>query len=197
MAVVFPLTKLFDDVTAIFAADAAAVGHDEKPVPNLFGWRSPAQHGPQGPRINWVPGGPNGALGTLAAARPTRAAGARSLGTLVELFYVEIKSNDGTDPENERKQYQAVRELHDAWWRAAYLSAGARLQVVSSEWLTEKLERRFGAALRVVCTVEAMIPDEPYTPVPTDPSTGDVVSALIDVTELDHTETVRFTPPSA
>ncbi len=189
MAIVLALPFVFDAVVSLFAADAAAQDPPVDPVPNVFGWQASAQQYPTAARIVWIPGDPNGALGALGPAQPTSAAGARSLGTLNELFTCEIRSS-GTPATNERAQYQAVRELFDAWWRAVYLAAPGKVRVESSAWLTDKLERRHGAALRVVCSVEAMVTDEPYTTAPVD--TG----AEIEVEELDHSETLEVTAPT-
>ncbi len=173
MADTWALTKLFDDVVARFAAEGLA-------VPNLFGWRESAKNTP-GKRVVWYPGDPRGDLGDLAVARyPGR--NPRPLATLHELFTVEITSNDAAGPENERSQYLAVRQLFDAWFRAVHLAASGTYKIDSCEWVIDKKERRHGACIRVVGSVEAMIPDTEITAAPVD--TG----ADIDVEELDVSE---------
>lgn len=179
MAIVLALPKLFDDVVAQFAADGTA-------VPNLFGWRKSAQQLTTGKRIVWIPGDPRGSLGAMLPARnPGR--NPRPVGTLEELFTVEISSNDPTQLEDERAQYQATRELYDAWYRAVYLAARGTFRVVSDEWVVDKKERRYGATIRCVCAIQAEIPDAAAATAPVD--TG----ALIDVIEYAVDE--QFTAP--
>lgn len=174
MADTWALTKLFDDVGARFVLEGLE-------VPNLFGWREPARKTTTGKRIVWYPGDPQGELGELASARyPGR--NPRPLATLHELFTVEITTSDTATPENERAQYLAVRELFDAWFRAVHLAASGTFRIVSSEWVIDKKERRHGACIRVVASVEAMIPDVEITSAPVD------TTADIDVDELDVSE---------
>src|SRR6185436_1709651 len=154
MTEILALERLFDSVVARFAAEAPA---GQTPVPNLFGWREPAQKLTTGARILWIPGDPNGSVGDLLpATQPGR--NPRSIDTLLELFTVEVLAHDLTQLENERLQYHATRLLFDAWWRAVYLTMPGRVDVKSTEWVTEKKERRYGAAIRAVCTVSAMVP---------------------------------------
>lgn len=158
MADVLALELLFDSVVARFAAEVAP---GVAPVPNLFGWRDPAQKLTTGARILWIPGNPNGDLGSLLpATQPGR--NPRSIATLAELFTVEILAHDAAALENERAQYHATRLLFDAWLRAVYLAMPGRVALVTNEWITDRKERRFGAAIRAVCTVSAMVPDAPY-----------------------------------
>lgn len=174
MADTWALTKLYDDVVARFALEGLV-------VPNMFGWREPARKIETGRRIVWYPGDPQGDLGELGSARyPGR--NPRPLATLSELFTVEITSSDAATPENERAQYLAVRELFDAWYRAVHLAASGTFKIISNEWVIEKKERRHGACIRVVASIEAMIPDAEITSAPVD--TG----ADIDVDELDESE---------
>lgn len=183
MAIIFALPRIYDAVVARFAADGTA-------VPNVFGWRTVAQRPAGVKRIAWVPGD-DGELGKLGAARSPGGlgAGARSLGTLHELFTVYIQAQDAAAAESERTQYQATRELFDAWWRAVYLAAHGTVTVESARWVDEKLERRFGACLRIVCTVDAMIPDAVYTVAALE--TG----AQVSTSALDETETTRIAAP--
>lgn len=180
MAVILALPKLLDDVTARFAAEGTL-------VPMKFGWRESAKHKTTVSRIVWKPGDPSGKAGALGPARqPGR--NPRPLATLAELFTVRIEAVDVTDPELERAQYQAARELFDAWWRAVYLAARGTVEVVSISWDESKNERRYGAALVVVCSIDAMIPDEPAAIAPAD------TRAVIEVEELDHEESWETAP---
>lgn len=175
MGTVLALPILFERVVARFAADGTN-------VPNLFGWRAPDLKDPAGkPRIAWVPGDETGELGELTSPKqPGR--NPRALATLDELFHVIMWAEERSDPESEIKQYTAARLLFDAWWRAVYLAMPSKVRIVSAAWLTDKNVRRSGAAIRVVCTVEAMIPDEEHPTAPTD------AHAEIDTELLDNTE---------
>jgi hypothetical protein len=154
------IEAVFDAVTARFTAEGTN-------AVNVFGWRQPAQH-PLSNRIAWVPGDDkSGAAGTAAPARnPGR--NPRPIGTFLEVFTVYIYAYDTTDLENERLQYKATRLLRDAWERAVYLAAHGTFAILSQGWVPDKLERRFGATMRVLFQVEAMVPDEPALLAPVD-----------------------------
>ncbi len=177
---VLALELLYDAVVARFALEGPVCAQP-------FGWRFVAQHH-EGARIVWVPGNPAGAVGRIGPAR-NPGGEPRSLGTLAEQFYVVISAQDATAPENERLQYRATRLLRDYWFRALYLAARGTFTIETEEWLVDKKERRFGTALRVVGTIQAMIPDAG----PGEPETEDApagTGAELDVTELDNTETL-------
>lgn len=183
MTVILALEHLYDGVVAQMAADAAAQEPPATPVPQPFGWRSPARND-HGPRIVWVPGDDtSGAIGDVAGAKyPGR--NPRPLATLHELFTVYLEGVDTSAPENERAQYKVARLLFDAWYRAAHLVAHGTFQIRSVGWLTGKKERRRGATIRVLVSVEAMVADAPLTLAPVD------TRAAIDVEELDESETM-------
>lgn len=179
MADTLALDKLFDDVVARFALDGLA-------VPNLFGWRPPPQKLTLGNRIIWTPGDDDdGTFGEVTAVGVQPGRNPRSLATVLETFTVRILAADTLDPEDERAQYRAVRFLYDAWYRACWLAARTTFVVTDQRWLIEKKERRYGAGLRVLCTVQAMIPDVAAT----DATTGLGVQADLTTTELDVSET--------
>lgn len=174
MADILALEKLYGDVVALFAAEGTN-------CTQLFGWRAPAQQ-VLGPRIAWVPGDAGGSVGQDGPARsPGR--NPRSLRTLHELFQVVISSSDPSDPENELLQYKATRLLRDAWHRAAFLSARGTFQIRSEAWVIERNERRFGAALRIVCEIQSMIPDEALPIAPVD-TVADLTVASLDQIEM-------------
>jgi hypothetical protein len=180
VAIVFALEQLYSQVSSQFAIE---LGPDSKPVPNLFGWRTSRQQLVNGQRIVWYPGDPSGALGDIANAKyPGRIDPGRPLATLAELFTVELSSVDASDNENEAHQYHNVRLLYDAWYRICYKYAHGTFKVKSSSWINTKLERRFGAAIRAICTVEAMIPDVPFVGILTNTS-GDFNVYELDVVE--------------
>jgi hypothetical protein len=176
---VLALELLYDAVVARFASEGPAG------VSQVFGWRWLAQQHTT-PTIVWVPGNPLGIAGRIS---PPRNPGGdpRSLGTLVEQFHVVISSFDLEDQENERLQYRATRLLYDAWHRAVYHAVHGTFSLEQPEWLTEKLERRFGTALRVIGTIEAKIPDVAPTGPDYEHAPSDT-GAEVDVSELDNTE---------
>lgn len=188
MSIVFALPKLFDDVVARFALDAAALVPPVTPTPNVFGWRKPAEQMRTSHRITWVPGDDeSGELGAIEGARfPGR--NPRPLATLTEVFTVYVEAFDVTAPEDERAQYQAARELFDAWYRAVHLAAYGTFKILRSSWHGERTVRRRGAAIRLLCTIDAMVPDAASEIAPVD------VRAEIEVAELNHTETMESAP---
>lgn len=186
MADKLALLTLYDAVVAQFAAD------DMTGVAQPFGWRFVAQHF-VGNRIVWVPGNPIGMVGNML---PPRNPGGdpRSLGTLDEQFYVVICGQDPSDPENERAQYDVTRRLRDFWFRAVYHAAHGTFRIVAEEWITSKLERRHGTAIRLVGAIQSKVPDigpdgPEYALAPDD--TG----AEVEVSELDNTETLTVEAP--
>jgi hypothetical protein len=142
--------------------------HDKTDVPNVFGWRTPERRGGRQNRICWVPGDPSGALGQVTSAR-FPGGNPRSIGTLEETFTVYIEGRDLDHPEDELQQYAATRLLFDAWYRAVYLSVRNLLTIKSAAWMVDRKTRRHGATLRVVCSLQAMIPDQAYKVVSPNP----------------------------
>lgn len=175
---------LFDDVEARFELDGTN-------VPNLFGWKTPAQQIVNGDRILWVPGDDGSNVGQILPPRSPASDGTRPrwLATLEELFTIVIIAADQSQLENERAQYRAVRYLYDAWFRAAHLSLHGNFRIVSNKWNTSKKVLPHGAELRVVIAVRAMIPDVAHKAVPVD------ATAVIDVHQLDVTETLTIPNP--
>jgi hypothetical protein len=192
VATVFALENLFDAVVAQFAADSVAVQSD-------FGWRFPPQKlealDPTRPRrIVWVPGDDDGTIGTLGPVKqPGRLP--RSIGTLAEACTVLILAVDSTALENERAQYHAARALFDQWYRACYLAAYGTFEIESVTWMTAHKERRYGAGIRVLLTIDAMIPDDgPDSS--TDANEGLDLTAELATTLKDVTETDTVTKDS-
>lgn len=159
MTAVFALSKLFDDVSARFA-------DEHTNVQNVFGWREPEKR-TGAMRVVWVPGDDKGDAGKIAPPR-NPGGNPRSLGTLLESFTVYCEGVDASQPENERAQYEAARAVYDTWFRAVYLAAHGTYTVEKTEWLIDKKERRYGATIRVVCTVQAKIPDTASAVMPAD-----------------------------
>lgn len=164
----------------LVAGDLVTVATSKTTPPTqVFGWRERAKRTGK-LRIVWIPGN-DGDVGELGSARqPGR--NARSLATLGELFVVDIEAQDPASPEDERAQYIAARLLFDAWFRAAYHAGRDNLTIKSVKWVDGKNERRFGATLRVVGAIQAMVPDAPYAVAPVD-TTGSLAVTELDVTE--------------
>lgn len=159
------LLHVFDGVIGVFASKRWG-------EVNLFGWRSPDQKLETGARICWYPGDPNGALGALNAPRIGQAP--RRLATLDELFTVELQAYDKDDPTNERKQYARTRELFDRWWSAIHKVAHGVVRIAASQWITTTKNVRAGACLRIVCAVQAGVPDMTTQAVAADAEQADI-----------------------
>lgn len=149
---------------------------DGNTTPHLFGWREPARRETPGSRIVWIPGDDDdGSMGEVTVARYPGRLPAKPLGTLNELFTVRIWGQADDAPEDERAQYLAARFLFDEWYRAAFLAARDTIKVTDTRWDVTFKERRHGACIRALCTIEAMIPDHCQT----DANTGEKVKARI------------------
>jgi hypothetical protein len=176
------LERLYDDVSARFIAE----GTD---APNVFGWRSRSLQREDGKsRIAWIPGDPSGNAGSEAPARqPGR--NPRPIATFAELFTVEIIGVDPNAGEDERAQWKATRLLRDAWYRAVYLAARGTFAIKSEVWLVDKTQRRFGTMLRIVATIDSMVPDEPLASAPLK------TRAVLELDELDQEEELDVGDP--
>lgn len=178
---IYSLEDLYGAVVAQFASD----GMD---VPNLFGWRSPAQSILPPPNICWYPGDTAGKAGTMVPARMP-GQNPRTLNDWDELFTVEIFAQDQTDPENELKQYAVTDALFRAWWRAVYIHSSGRVSVSGAEWLIEKKERRFGTALRVTCVIQSKVVDRPLLSAPSD-TLAEITVSMLSQTDAAFVEPV-------
>lgn len=192
MATILALERLFDAVEATFIADGMI-----RPVgnvaPSTFGWREPSRQETPGSRIRWVPGDDSsGSIGELGAPKyPGR--NPRPLATLGEVFTVYIHGQDPTAPEDERLQWKVTRLLYDAWVRAVYRAAYGTFEILGQEWMIDKNQRRYGTAIRVLASIQAMIPDTP----PGQELTWNEITgagAYVDVDELDHSEQIIVDP---
>ena len=172
------LGDLYTNVVAGYTARVST-------VPHFFGWRAEDFTNPQ-TRISWIPGSLNGSFGKVGP--PVRLGhtppGVRQLAAIREEFYVVICGADLTDVSNELLQYEKVRCLFDEWWREVILYAGPRVQYSAGEWILDKKVLRYGAGMRVSCTIEAVISREGAI---TEVAQTDA-DADVGVTELDFTE---------
>lgn len=186
MTVVLAVPRAYDAVVSRFA--------DEETVCDFgFGWRENMKQLASSRRIVFQPGDASGAVGDVSNARfPGR--NPRPIGTLNELVTVFVEAYDATDAENERKQYQAARELFDAFYRALYLACHGTFEIVSSKWDVSKNVRRRGAMLVVVISLQSMIPDEPLETAPAD-TVADITPSLDAVNDGAGTADPTFTAP--
>lgn len=186
MTVVLALPRAYDAVVARFADEGTDCDFG-------FGWRENQKQLVSSRRIVVQPGDVSGALGDVSSARfPGR--NPRPIGTLNELFTVFVEAYDPTDAENERAQYQATRELWDAFYRALYLACYGTFEIVSSKWDTSKNVRRRGAMIVAVISLQAMIPDSPLETAPVDTS-ADITPSLDAVNDESGTADPTFTAP--
>lgn len=155
MKPIYPIEAVFEAVIARFKDESID-------AENRFGWREPARQMTAQRRIVWIPGDPANAVGAILGAKKN-VSPYRSLGTLQELFTVEISASDKSAPEDELAQYRATRLLYDYWFRAVYHASGMP-SILSMEWETRRTERRRGTLLRVVFALDANIPDESADP---------------------------------
>lgn len=193
MAIVLALPKLYDDVSERFEEEAPGA------VAFFWGQRESQKHKLAAKRIVFIPSDE----GDLGEIRAPRGPGAnpyssgpdftipdigRPLANLAELFTVRIETYDISNGENERVQYQAVRELYDAWYRAVYLAAHGNFAIVSSELDDEYNNRRHGMAIVVVCTILAVIPDNAELALTPPPADADISTGYSD-DQIEHTIT--------
>lgn len=172
--VCFAAGFLFDAVEADFKTNCVD-------APMFFGWREVAKHKRTAWRIVWIPGDDANKLGEVTSPRQP-GQNPRTLGTLNELMTVRIEAYDGQNPESERFQYRAARGLYDLWYAAVYRASHGKFQILSQEWDVSKKERRFGATIVAVLSVEATLPDVTHDVAPPDVQ-ADVNTILEDVDE--------------
>jgi len=190
MSTTFALPELVKRVRDRFVADALAADPPTTPIPVTFGWREPAHQRETSHRIVFVPGDDSGwTLGTLGAPESPGVGLARPLARLDEVFTVYLEAEDVSAPEDEAKQYEAARQLYDAWYRAVYL---ARIphSILSQRWVVDQTVRYAGAALRITGTVSAVVPDQPSAIAPSD------TSAALTVHLLDVDQDIEIPAPS-
>lgn len=173
MTTVLALPILFNAVVARFESERTD-------ALQVFGWRARAQRPGVARRIVWEPGD-GGSVGRLDGAR-SPGGNPRSLGTLHELFTLYIEAQDPSAAEDELAQYSTARLLFDATHRAIYLAAHGTVALESLDWITGANERRFGASLRAVYSIDAVVPDAPYATAPAD-THAEIADSALDVTE--------------
>lgn len=148
-----------------------------------FGWRKNVQQVNEGDgtanRIVIQPGTPDGDAGELAPPRevgyglrtvwppPTDAAPqspddvvGRELDDWAERATVYVWAVDATAPEDDRRQYVAVRALLQWFRRAAQYAARAAVEVGALRWVNiANVERQYGRELQLELTLHAPIFD--------------------------------------
>jgi hypothetical protein len=181
VAVIFALEHLFDSVVERFAEEGTL-------IENTFGWKEPPRQSTSLNRIVWVPGDASASLGDLGAPRYPGSLPARPLAMLLESFTCVIVGADPQEKEVDRAQYRQARLNYDAWLRAVYLAAVGTFAIKSQAWDIKRMEGRFGACIKVVGTIQAVIPDEPFTFA--DVTTTGEATAVLGTTEDDPVEIV-------
>lgn len=152
MTTVLALPLLYEAVTAAFGLAAPT-------VTVTFGWRAPAEV-ESGPRLVFVPGDEDDAGAVVPPRDPGREP-ARPLAQLDELFTVFVSNVDETNPNDELKQYSGTRLLFDDLIATVYRYGAGTYRVESVSWHKPKGTLRIGAVLRVVFSLQAVIPDAP------------------------------------
>lgn len=146
----------------------------------VFGWREAVKQSNQGSggaaRVVLQPGDPTGKVGDLGGAKgPGR--NPPPVATMVELATLFLWAVDLTDT-SDMGQWRAARRLHDLVLPILIRTFQGRWKQLSKEWMRPELERRFGAEMKVVISVEAMVPGDviPEAPGGTVPATGVALS---------------------
>ncbi len=134
---------------------------DPAPIKCVFGWREPNQQVNQGPagaaRVVLSPGDDSGKVGSSEPAKlPGR--NPKSVATMAELVTLYLWAHDPVE-KTDLGQWRACRRLHDVVMPIVIRTFTTRQKEISKTWVRPDLERRFGAEMRVVLAVEAMIPD--------------------------------------
>lgn len=161
------VSKLFADTKKLF--------EDESTTAELcFGWREPAKQINQGSgranRVCFIPGDGDDAGKDAPARNPGN--NPASLATLLELVTISCWAVDTDEPDNELAQYEAVRLLYDAVRRSVAINAEGTYHVTKVRWNLKDIERGFGAEVRFVVELEAMVPDLPLVEVKPTASIG-------------------------
>jgi len=183
---VLALPLLFDAVKAGFAAELPDVSV-------VFGLKEVTKQINQGSGgANRVVFAPGDLSGKFADDLPPHGIGRepRPLATELEYFTVWIWGVDSSDLNDERKQYTAARLLYDVWRRAIYNATHTDgdngvgpVVIYGQEWNIKRVERKWGAEIVAVCSVQAMVPDTGLEIV------APPLTAHLTVTELDQSTT--------
>lgn len=164
MSTILAWPLLFEAVVAGFQPAG-----DPLPAPLAavtFGWRAPDEYEP-GARVVFVPGD-DGEVGSVVAPRVTGSEPEAFIAQLDELFTIYVASVDETNPDDELLQYTKTRFLFDDLIAIIYRHAAGTFRIESNRWHKPKGTRRIGSVLRLVCSLEAPIPDLPVTYAPAD-----------------------------
>lgn len=154
---------LFERIVAETVARVPPANEDDPPpIACVFGWREPAKQinaGPAGAaRVVLQPGDPSGKLGSLEGAKlPGR--NPLPVATLVELATLYLWAVDSSD-RSDLAQYRAARRLHDLVVPILLRNFRGRWKLLAADWVRPELERPYGAELRLVIAVEALIADD-------------------------------------
>lgn len=156
------LLTLVREVREVFAAEGVTANV-------VLGEREIAKQTNQGPgranRVVFSPGDDSGNAGEYAAARnPGR--NPRPVRTLVASCRVFVWAFDGSAPNDEERQYEAVWTLHDWTVLAIHRKAHGTYQLASPRWVSKAVERTFGKELMFMLQLEVPILDTPHPVAP-------------------------------
>jgi hypothetical protein len=153
------LTNLFDTVKADL--DAQNFGCEVR-----FGRREVRKQINQGlgmaNRVIFEPGDPSGNAGEYAPAREPGRAPTRPLFTFNESVTIWVWAFDGRSKDDERKQYEAVRQLHDIVIAAIYRASRGTFSISAPAWIVEKNERVLGCEMAFSIMIASMVPEVVY-----------------------------------
>lgn len=183
-------------VSALFRAVEARFIAEETPGEVVFGWREPDKQRTAPRAVIFVPGDTSGGLGAIGNPRQV-GGNPRNLFLIDEAVTVLLVARDNDAPEDELAQYTAARLLLDDFLRAVYLAAHGRFAIKRSSWIqlpTSPNQRRRGAAIELLLTVQGIVPDvaHPYVSATTDPAA--TISAQVSELDVSTTIEIEATP---
>lgn len=161
MTMQLALEYAFDVLTDLFKARV-----DLRETSIRFGWREPDKKldGMARSKVTLVPGDTSGKIGKIASAKwpgdRQLSYQSRPIGTLHELMTVYCYAVDTENREVELKQYVAVRDLWDDVYSALWRAFHGQFTVDDLGYTHESNERRFGAEIRALITIQARLDDK-------------------------------------
>lgn len=166
MTMQLALEYAYEVLTDLFASR-----DDLTDVSIRFGWREPDKKidGMVKPKVTLVPGDTGGKVGKVASAKwpgdRQLSYQSRPIGTLHELLTIYCYAVDADNRESEIHQYAAVRNLWDDVYAALWRAFHGQFTVDDMAYTHESNERRFGAEIRTLITIQARLDDkfEGYT----------------------------------
>lgn len=155
-----------------------------------FGWREPTYHTSFEYRVVFTPGW-EGSVGELVD--PLKVGGnPRSLADLQERFTILLEACDTSDPQNERKQYNAGRRLLDAMLRMLLNAANGLVQLGETTWLgigdTLGAVSTDGVAIKMLCSLRSPVPDVVFSTAPATAAAKVRTTTVVEDDDSDQTD---------